>query len=86
MHEPEEEAAEVSEAEAATGSPAAAVSSSSSSSNTNLAWELFKLVKFGWYWGRMTGGEAERKKCSTCEWPGARSSMPLRRTGEYEAL
>ncbi len=61
MHEPEEEAAEVSEAEAATGSPAAAVSSSSSSSNTNLAWELFKLVKFGWYWGRMTGGEAERK-------------------------
>lgn len=60
VHEPEEEAAEVSEAEAATGSPAAAVSSSSSS-NTNLAWELFKLVKFGWYWGRMTGGEAERK-------------------------
>lgn len=30
-------------------------------SNNNLAWELFKLVKYGWYWGRMTRGEAERK-------------------------
>ena len=29
--------------------------------NSNLAWEIFKLVQFGWYWGRMTRGEAERK-------------------------
>ena len=34
---------------------------SSLPNNSNLAWELFKLVKYGWYWGRMTRGEAERK-------------------------
>ena len=38
-----------------------AVAVDSNSNSNNLAWELFKLVKFGWYWGRMTRGEAERK-------------------------
>ena len=33
----------------------------SANNNSNLAWEIFKLVQFGWYWGRMTRGEAERK-------------------------
>ena len=36
-------------------------SAAAANNNSNLAWELFKLVKYGWYWGRMTRGEAERK-------------------------
>lgn len=49
------------EAEASSQSPSSAAAANTASSNNNLAWELFKLVKFGWYWGRMTRGEAERK-------------------------
>jgi len=37
------------------------LNSAAVTNNSNLAWELFKLVKYGWYWGRMTRGEAERK-------------------------
>ena len=49
------------EAEVSLHSPSNAVVPTTASSNSNLAWELFKLVKYGWYWGRMTRGEAERK-------------------------
>lgn len=49
------------EVEASLPSPSSASGTITASSNSNLAWELFKLVKYGWYWGRMTRGEAERK-------------------------
>ncbi|KAK2722636.1 suppressor of cytokine signaling 6-like [Artemia franciscana] len=28
---------------------------------TSLAWEIFKLVKYGWYWGKLTPSEAEQR-------------------------
>lgn len=50
------------EVEMSSQSPCSMVAlTTAASNNSNLAWELFKLVKYGWYWGRMTRGEAERK-------------------------
>ncbi|KAI9563995.1 hypothetical protein GHT06_007733 [Daphnia sinensis] len=50
------------ETEMSSHSPSSAMAlTTAASNNSNLAWELFKLVKYGWYWGRMTRGEAERK-------------------------
>lgn len=51
----------VNHVEAPPQSPSNPTTVVSTNNNSNLAWELFKLVKYGWYWGRMTRGEAERK-------------------------